>query len=93
MFRFPAFLCLAVAASLPALASDIPADREAAYRAYLDFQRMIDGGRVVPNWLPDGSTFWYASGGPNDREILKVDPAEDSVEPFFDTAKAARRPR
>ena len=87
MCRFLPMFCLAAALAFPALASDIPADREAAYQAYLDYQRMIDGGRVVPNWLPDGSTFWYASGGPNDREILKVDPAANSVEPLFDTAR------
>ena len=87
MFRFLACLSFAATISVPGLASDIPADREAAYQAYLDFQRMIDGGRIVPNWLPDGSTFWYASGGPNDREILKVDPDGNSEEPFFDTAR------
>ena len=87
MPRFLAGLSLTVAIAVPCLAVDIPADREAAYQAYLDYQRMIDGGRVVPNWLPDGSTFWYETGGPNAREILKVDPAENTVEPLFDVTR------
>ena len=87
MLRFLAGLCLMAAMAVPSLAVDIPADREAAYQGYLDYQRMIDGGRVVPHWLPDGSTFWYEAGGPNAREILKVDPAENTVAPLFDVAR------
>ncbi len=70
-----------------ALAGAVPEDREAAYQQYLDYQQMIHGGRVAANWLPDGSTFWYEDGGPNDRRILKVDPAENTVEPLFDSAR------
>lgn len=73
--------------AIPVLATEIPADRDAAYRQYLDYQDMIDSGRVTTNWLPDGSMFWYATGSPNDREILKVDPAGNRVEPLFDTAR------
>ncbi len=87
MFRIFAFPIGALVASFSVLASGIPQDREAAYQAYLDYQRMIDGGRVAPNWLPDGSGFWYVAGGPNDREIFRVDPAENSVQPFFDAAR------
>ena len=81
-------LCL-FGASMAALASasGIPEDREAAYRQYLDYQDMIDGGRVAANWLPDGSTFWTEEGGPNDRRILKVDPADNTVAPLFDVAR------
>ncbi len=87
MLRFLAVLSLTAAVAVPSLAVDIPADREAAYQAYLDFQRMIDGGRVAPNWLPDGSAFWYETGGPNAREVLKVDPAENTVGPLLDVAR------
>ena len=87
MFKQIACLSFALTAALTASAGDTPADREAAYQQYLDFQRMIDGGRVTANWLPDGSSFWYEEGGPNDRRILEVDPAENSVAPLFDTGR------
>ena len=63
------------------------AQDEAVYQQYLDFHRLVSGGRVTPNWLPDGNTFWYAEGGPNDRQIIKVDPATDSASPLFDVAR------
>ena len=58
-------LCL-FGASMAALASagGIPEDREAAYQRYLDYQGMIDGGRVAANWLPDGSTVLVRGGRP-----------------------------
>ncbi len=60
---------------------------EAVYRRYLDFDSLVKGGRIVPNWLPDGSSFWYVQGGPNDRQILKVDPATGATMPFFDVQR------
>src|SRR5690606_2440359 len=63
------------------------AQDEAVYQQYLDFHRLVSGGRVTPGWLPDGNTFWYAEGGPNDRAIIKVDPTTDTVAPMFDVAR------
>jgi dipeptidyl aminopeptidase/acylaminoacyl peptidase len=60
---------------------------EAVYQQYLDYHHLVTGGRITPGWLPDGSTFWYAEGGPNDREIIKVDPGSDSAIPLFDVEK------
>jgi dipeptidyl aminopeptidase/acylaminoacyl peptidase len=86
----PAFLATAAAAGLLSIASAQAAPSaqdEAVYQQYLDFHRLVSGGRITPGWLPDGNTFWYAEGGPNDREIIKVDPATDTAAPLFDVAR------
>jgi len=63
------------------------AAQEAVYHRYLDFGSLVQGGKVMPNWMPDGSSFWYADGTPNDRKILKVDPKTNNVTPLFDVAR------
>ncbi len=63
------------------------AQDEAVYRRYLDFDQLVRGGRVTPNWLPDGSTFWYAQGDPNNRQIVKLDPATNAETPLFDVQR------
>lgn len=60
---------------------------EVVYRRYLDFGSLVRGGRVVPNWLPDGSSFWYVQGEPNEREVVKVDPATNAATPLFDVRR------
>lgn len=60
---------------------------QAVYQAYLDFGDLVRGGIVVPNWLPDGSSFWFAEGGPQERVIYKVTPAANRKDPLFDTAR------
>ena len=61
--------------------------RRAVYRAYLDFGDLVSGGRVVPNWIPGGSSFWYAEGGPQDRVLQRVDPATRQKVPLLDVAR------
>ncbi len=63
------------------------AQDEAVYKRYLDFDLLVGGGRVTPNWLPDGSAFWYLQGNPNDRQIVKVDPATNAETPLFDAGR------
>jgi dipeptidyl aminopeptidase/acylaminoacyl peptidase len=46
-----------------------------------------DAGGLVPRWMADGSSFWYATGEPNDTTILRVDPTADTVAPLFDVAR------
>lgn len=60
---------------------------EAVYQRYLEFGSLVQGGRLVPNWLPDGSSFWYAQGGPNDRRIIRADPATNTETPLFDVTR------
>ena len=38
--------------------------REAMYYRYLEFPSYVKGGTVQPHWMADGSSFWYAEGGP-----------------------------
>ncbi|MFC4311921.1 prolyl oligopeptidase family serine peptidase [Steroidobacter flavus] len=51
---------------------------------FMDPVGLVVGGRVVPNWLSDGASFWYAQGGPSDTVILRVDGATGHVAPLFD---------
>ena len=62
-------------------------ERQARFEQYLDFAALVQGGSVQPNWLADGSTFWYVEGGPADRVIWRVDPAENSREALFDVPR------
>ncbi len=67
--------------------SATPSAREEVYRKLMDFPALVKGGRVAPNWLPDGSSFWYAEGGPQNTVIQKVDPASNAVTPLFDVSR------
>ncbi len=69
------------------LRADTSAQDESVYQRYLDFGLLVTGGRVTPSWLADGSSFWYVKGGPNERQILKVDPATGGESPLFDVAR------
>ncbi len=60
-------------------------EREAMFRRYLDFASYIDGGAIQPHWMADGSSFWYAEEAVDGRVIFKVDPANNTRVPFFDT--------
>ena len=60
--------------------------RRAAYQAYLDFADLVQGGRVNPGWLPDGTSFWFAEGGPQDRSLVKIG-AGGLKEALFDVAR------
>jgi len=61
-------------------------EREAMYYRYLEFASYVEGGRVDPHWMADGSSFWYAEGAPEDTAIYKVDPKVNAKTPLFDTA-------
>jgi dipeptidyl-peptidase-4 len=83
-----AMLCVICCGFASGIAQAGPdAQDEAVYQKYLDFQRLVKGGRVTPNWLPDGSTFWYAEGRADDREIIRLDPATNKTSPLFDVAR------
>ncbi len=75
-------LCCVSAVTVRATSED-----DAVYQRYLDFGSLVQGGSVVPNWLPDGSSFWYVQGGPNEREILRLDPAANAATPMFDVTR------
>jgi dipeptidyl aminopeptidase/acylaminoacyl peptidase len=63
------------------------ADRKAIYEHYLKFDTLVDNASLNANWLADGSSFWFAEGGPNDRVVWVVNPGENSKKPLFDTAR------
>lgn len=78
---------LFLVAVVPPASAQVAPDQEAAYQRYLDFGSLIEGGRVTPNWMPDGNSFWYADGGPQHTIIHRVDPAAGRVEQLFDTPR------
>ncbi len=60
---------------------------EAMYNRYLEFASYIKGGSIEPHWMADGSSFWYAEGGPGNTVIYKVDPEANTKTLLFDTAR------
>ncbi|MFQ5791349.1 MAG: DPP IV N-terminal domain-containing protein [Acidobacteriota bacterium] len=62
-------------------------EREAMYERYLKFPSYVKGGSIQPHWMADGSSFWYAEGGPENTVIWKVDPKANTKIPLFDTAR------
>lgn len=62
------------------------AQDESVYRRYLEFGSLVQGGRVIPHWLPNDPCFWIAQGDPQDRTIVKVDPLANTATPMFDIA-------
>jgi hypothetical protein len=69
--------------AMAAAAAQLP-DREAVYRAYLNFEELVEGGQMTPNWTLGKSSFWYAEGGPQDRVIYRVESGNNTKEPLFD---------
>src|SRR5262245_11468328 len=69
---------------LPMSATDTRTTNEERFDAYMRFQDLVRGGRVVPRWILGGPSFWYAEGSPQDRVIYRVDPVANTREPLFD---------
>ena len=79
--------CLVVAAPLARSDEPTRSERETIYYRYLEFASYVEGGSIQPNWMVDGSSFWYAEGAPGNTVIWKVDPKANSKTPLFDTAR------
>lgn len=61
------------------------AQRDELFRQYIDWdQPLITGGSILPHWMADGSSFWYADGPSYSTVIYKVDPKKNLKTPFFD---------
>ena len=93
MLRLKTTILVFLAASLLPFAPLVWSDesrqteREAMYRRYLEFPSYVKGGKVEPHWMADGSSFWYAEGGPANTVIWKVDPEANTKGTLFDTAR------
>ncbi|MFN7799233.1 DPP IV N-terminal domain-containing protein [Gemmatimonas sp.] len=79
-----------LAAPLVAQSAPISPARRAVYDAYLDFDQLVQGGRVVPGWIPGGTSLWYAGGGPNDRVLQRVELATGRTTPLLDAERLRR---
>ncbi len=80
-------LLLVLAVLVPRASAQVAPEQEAAYQRHLDFGLLIEGGSITPNWMPDGNSFWYAEGGPQNTVIHRVDPTTGTVEELFDTPR------
>jgi len=65
--------------------SPFPPERDAIYRKLLKFGDLVKDASLQANWMADGKSFWYVEGAPAETKILKVDPAENTVEPLIDS--------
>ncbi len=79
-------LCLAVIAPLVRAQEAEQVEREAMYYRYLEWPQ-LKGGSIQPQWMADGSSFWYAEGSPANTVIYKVDPRANTKTPLFDTTR------
>ncbi len=57
---------------------------QSVYDAYLRLGDLVRGGRVAPGWILGGPSFWFAEGGPQDRQIWVVDPIANTRAPLCD---------
>lgn len=57
---------------------------QSVYEAYLRFGDLVRGGRVTPGWILGGPSFWFAEGGPQDRQIWIVDPVANTKRTLCD---------
>ncbi|MEO8449939.1 MAG: DPP IV N-terminal domain-containing protein [Gemmatimonadota bacterium] len=67
-----------------------PNHRDAVYRAVLEFPSLVKGGVVVPQWMADSSSFWYADSMPDRTVIYRVDARKNERTPLFDTPRLRR---
>ena len=92
-----AVLCAALLLPTPATTQEPPLDpeREEMYLRYLALPTLIEGGSVCSaqgplggactiNWMPDGQSFWYAEGQPDETVIHHADPVAGTSEPLLD---------
>lgn len=78
-------IMMAVACSATPLSAQPDPIQCAMFDRYLSIGLLVNGGQVQPRWRQDGSSFWYVKAAEGERQILKVDPANNEVAPYFDT--------
>jgi dipeptidyl aminopeptidase/acylaminoacyl peptidase len=90
MRRLVVALCLAAGSSELAVGQDSGQARGALFTRLVEMRSMVRGGAVQPRWLADGSSFWYAEGGPGRTVVNRVDPRSNTITPFFDVPRLRR---
>ena len=79
-----AALVLIAAATASGGQAESGGERQAIHLQLLDFGRHVVGGTIEPRFMADGASFWYATGAPDDTQILRVDPANGTSTPLLD---------
>ena len=93
-------LWAAMAPAATAIAQEsLDPERDAMYARYLTIPSLVKGGTVCSdagllggascsvNWMPDGQSFWFAEGQPDQTVIRVFDPERAVTEPLFDTER------
>jgi dipeptidyl-peptidase-4 len=57
------------------------------FHRYLNPAGLVAGGDVAPQWMLDGSSFWFAENAPYATVIYRVDGATGELSRLFDVAK------
>ena len=58
-------------------------DSRTKYFRFFRFRSFVQNGSVSAHWMNDGNSFWYAEGSRDNTIIYKVDPINNTKEPFF----------
>ena len=64
-----------------------PLSREAMYQRFLNINSLTKGSYVHPNWMADGSAFWYRDDSGDKQIIYKVDPIANTRQPLFNVER------
>ncbi|MGH9387815.1 MAG: DPP IV N-terminal domain-containing protein [Vicinamibacterales bacterium] len=54
-----------------------------------EIKKLVFDGQVTPQWIDEGSRFWYMKEGPEGKAFVVVDPAQGSRAPAFDHQRLA----
>jgi dipeptidyl aminopeptidase/acylaminoacyl peptidase len=84
------FLVVGSLTSVAGVSAQSAEARQASYQRFLGFAALVRGGTVTPNWMADGSSFWYLEGGPDSAVAIRVDPRSNTVTPLLDVARVRR---
>ena len=68
----------------------VPTPRELAYYRYFQAAARMQGGSIEAQWMADGRSFWYPTGGIDNTVIRKIDPTTNRDTTVFDVARLRR---
>ena len=79
-----------IARSGAAQAGSAPSARDLAYFRYFQAAARMQGGSIDAQWMADGRSFWYPTGGIENTSIRRIDPATNRDTTLFDVPRFRR---
>jgi dipeptidyl aminopeptidase/acylaminoacyl peptidase len=64
-----------------------PTPRDLAYFRYFQAAARMQGGSIDAQWMADGRSFWYPTGGIENTVIRRIDPATNRDTTLFDVPR------